>query len=353
MSGMRLTDAQVARALRAHLPDRAHGDLRDRILEVGGGDPTAADTALVPRGSRRRGPGQPPAEPAHRCSPSDRCGARECRGSRCVASHPARPHPGPEPRATGRPVCVRRLELRSVARAAAACLDVAGQRRRPRAASTSIGREPSDSIGSRQPRRRSPPATPCSATTASAAWRPSGPTRSGSNPEARRSERTRGSSSRPSSVPKGRNARCEPDPSEVGNGATASGWRYVGVEDVAGRPTHHVACVGDVWIDIETRLILRVREPRLDDADQPIPGQYDSTEVTEIEFGEQPTALFDAPEGVAHMTSDAYSAYLCTRDVQTEVEVGFGTRECAQPEQAEPLPDAQPDAHRASDPERL
>ena len=40
------------------------------------------------------------------------------------------------------------------------------------------------------------------------------------------------------------------------------------------------------------------------------------------------------------MTSDAYSAYLCTRDVQTEVEVGFGTRECAQPEQ--PLPEPSP-----------
>ena len=34
MSGMRLTDAQVARALHAHLPDRSHGDLRDRILEA-------------------------------------------------------------------------------------------------------------------------------------------------------------------------------------------------------------------------------------------------------------------------------------------------------------------------------
>ena len=29
------------------------------------------------------------------------------------------------------------------------------------------------------------------------------------------------------------------------------------------------------------------------------------------------------------MTSEAYSAYLCTRDVRTEDEVGFGTRDCA------------------------
>ena len=34
MNGLRLTDAQVSRALRAHLPDRAHGGLRDRILET-------------------------------------------------------------------------------------------------------------------------------------------------------------------------------------------------------------------------------------------------------------------------------------------------------------------------------
>ncbi len=36
----------------------------------------------------------------------------------------------------------------------------------------------------------------------------------------------------------------ERDPSEVGNGTAAAGWRYVGTEYIAGRPTHHVACVG-------------------------------------------------------------------------------------------------------------
>jgi hypothetical protein len=140
----------------------------------------------------------------------------------------------------------------------------------------------------------------------------------------------------------GPGCEMERDRSEVGNGTAATGWRYVGVEEVAGRPTHHVACVGDLWIDIETRLILRMREPETDDAGQPIPGQYGTTEVTEIAFGEQPAALFEAPEGVAHMTSEAYSAYLCTRDVRTEVEVGFGTRECIQPEQPEPPPEPSP-----------
>ena len=60
----------------------------------------------------------------------------------------------------------------------------------------------------------------------------------------------------------GPECEMEPDPSEVGNGTAATGWRYVGVEYVAGRPTHHVACVGDLWLDIETRLILRIREPQ-------------------------------------------------------------------------------------------
>jgi hypothetical protein len=49
------------------------------------------------------------------------------------------------------------------------------------------------------------------------------------------------------------------DEGDGGNADVATGWRYVGVEDVAGRPTHRVACVGelgldiDLWIDIETR----------------------------------------------------------------------------------------------------
>ena len=155
----------------------------------------------------------------------------------------------------------------------------------------------------------------------------------------------------------GRNAadgpgcEMERDPSEVGNGTAATGWRYVGVEYVAGRPTHHVACVGllsldtDLWLDIETRLILRMREPLIDEAGQPIPGQFGTTEVTEIAFGEQPAALFEPPEGVTRMSSEAYNAYLCTRDLPNEEVVGLGARsECAPPPDAEatPLPTSTP-----------
>ena len=43
-----------------------------------------------------------------------------------------------------------------------------------------------------------------------------------------------------------------------------------------------------------------------------------TTEVTEIAFGEQPAALFEPPEGVARMSAEAYSAYICARDLPNE-----------------------------------
>jgi hypothetical protein len=141
----------------------------------------------------------------------------------------------------------------------------------------------------------------------------------------------------------------ERDPSEVGNGTVATGWRYVGVEYVAGRPTHHVACVGelsvdiDLWLDIETRLILRTREPLTDDAGQPIPGQFRTTEVTEIAFGDQPAALFEQPESLTRMPTEAYDAYLCAHDPPDEERVGLGARaECPTPTVAEATPPPTP-----------
>ena len=150
------------------------------------------------------------------------------------------------------------------------------------------------------------------------------------------------------SAGEGPGCEMERDPDAAGIGTAATGWRYVGAEYVAERPTHHVACVGDhsldidLWLDTETRLILRTREPETDDAGQPIPGQFGTTEVTEITLGEQPAALFEPPEGSTHMTSEAYSAYLCTRDVLTDEEVGFGTRDCATQQEAEATPPPTP-----------
>jgi len=114
---------------------------------------------------------------------------------------------------------------------------------------------------------------------------------------------------------------------EVGGGTAASGWRYVGLESVAGRSTHHVTCSGvDLWLDIESRLILRTKGPAVDGAGQPI--RAESTEVTEIEFGEQPAALFEPPVGVTRLSEDAYLAYLCTAgELPNEQVVGLGPRE--------------------------
>ena len=43
----------------------------------------------------------------------------------------------------------------------------------------------------------------------------------------------------------GPGCEMERDPDAAGNGTAATGWRYVAAEYVAGRPTHHVACVGE------------------------------------------------------------------------------------------------------------
>ena len=130
----------------------------------------------------------------------------------------------------------------------------------------------------------------------------------------------------------------ERDPSEAGNGAAAAGWRYVGLDYVAGRPAHHVACVGDLWIDVETRLILRTQGPAVDDAGQPIPIEF--TEVTEIAFGEQPAALFEPPEGLARISMEEYDGYICARDLPNEVAPGIS--DCPSTAEAEATPPPEP-----------
>ncbi len=113
---------------------------------------------------------------------------------------------------------------------------------------------------------------------------------------------------------------------EAGNGTAASGWAYVATEYVAGRPTFHVTCAGgDLWIDVETRLILRSRGPALDASYQPVPGSSRTIEVTELAFGNQPADIFEIaqPAGVARMSSEAYECQL--------IPSGCPTPEPAQP----------------------
>ncbi len=100
---------------------------------------------------------------------------------------------------------------------------------------------------------------------------------------------------------------------EAGKGTSASGWTYVDAEYVAGRPAFHVACGGgDLWIDVQTRLVLRSRGPLRDQALQPLPGASRVIEVTDLAFGEQPAALFEIvqPSGVAQLSAAAYQCQL-------------------------------------------
>ena len=293
-------------------------------LRRGGDHRPVAGVPLVPRGPQRSGPGQPPTEPAHRRSAAARAGGRECRGGRGVAPLPAGPDRQVEPGAAGRRPGVRPLELRAAAPAAAGRPDLARQRlgqgphlRR------SVGRGPIRPVRVRR----------CDGALQLQDPQPRPPHQRGGDRRVRGGlgrTRARGDRRGPAGVPPNRpqcrrtgpGCEMERDPSEVGNGTAAAGWRYVGLEYVAGRPTHHVACGGgDLWIDIETRLILRTQGPAVDDAGQPIP--VESTEVTEIAFGEQPAALFEPPEGVARMSADEYSAYICARDLPNELVPGI------------------------------
>jgi hypothetical protein len=139
----------------------------------------------------------------------------------------------------------------------------------------------------------------------------------------------------------GSGCEIQPAPDEVDDRTAAAGWRYVGVESVAGRSTHRVSCGGgDLWIDIETRLILRTREPMTDETRHPIPGQFATTEVTEIAFAEQPAALFEPPQGIARMSEEDYVAYVCARDLPNELAPGIS--DCPSTEEAEATPLAEP-----------
>jgi dipeptidyl aminopeptidase/acylaminoacyl peptidase len=83
----------------------------------------------------------------------------------------------------------------------------------------------------------------------------------------------------------------------------------VAVEYLLGRPTHHVACPdADLWVDIETGLILRTRGPVVDDVGSVVPGAFRTIEVTALEFGDQPYSLFELrqPQGVARMSEGEY-----------------------------------------------
>ncbi len=97
-------------------------------------------------------------------------------------------------------------------------------------------------------------------------------------------------------------------PGEIYANPPGRRWRWVGIEEVAGRPAHHVQCDGELWIDAETGLTLRSRGPALDEAFQPIPGSSRTVEATQVVFEAPPAALFeiDPPAGMATIDAATY-----------------------------------------------
>lgn len=94
-------------------------------------------------------------------------------------------------------------------------------------------------------------------------------------------------------------------------------WRYVGLETVAGRRAHHVTCAdtGDLWIDVETRLTLRSQGLRRGTGGFPVPGELHTIEVTSIELGQPSSALFEIrrPEGARALSQAEYDQHQCLR----------------------------------------
>jgi hypothetical protein len=90
----------------------------------------------------------------------------------------------------------------------------------------------------------------------------------------------------------------------------SSGWRYIGLETVLGRPAHHIFCGGEFWIDTETRLILRSHGPLTADG-RPANDTTRTIEVTALDLAEQPARLFTVakPSGIRVVSRDAQRVY--------------------------------------------
>lgn len=90
-----------------------------------------------------------------------------------------------------------------------------------------------------------------------------------------------------------------------------AGWRYVGLEYVVGRPTHHVSCGFDLWMDVALGIPIRGRTepaspPPSADGSAPSPAATEWS-VVAVEVGPQPAALFaDNPDGLAVMSQEEF-----------------------------------------------
>jgi hypothetical protein len=98
------------------------------------------------------------------------------------------------------------------------------------------------------------------------------------------------------------------------------GWRYVGPDRVIDRPAHHLACPqqpqGDVelpdlelWLDAELGITLRSAtwSIQMDENNEPFAPYGSEMAVESIVFGEPDPALFDPPPGLTAMTQEEYN----------------------------------------------
>jgi hypothetical protein len=118
-------------------------------------------------------------------------------------------------------------------------------------------------------------------------------------------------------IPNANQQGCEVavSPGESYSYTPGEGWEYVGLDYVVGRPAHHLKCVGELWIDIETRLALRSRGPVLDAGGRPIEGRSKTIEVTQIELGQPEAALFEIrrPAVAQNLGEDQYQLQQCIK----------------------------------------
>lgn len=99
-------------------------------------------------------------------------------------------------------------------------------------------------------------------------------------------------------------------PGEQYSGEPGRNWRYVALEYVAGRPAHHVRCTDDLWIDVATRLTLKSQAATG-------AGSTRTIEVTSVEVGQPSPELFHIrpPQGVAAITPQEFQEVECSLDL--------------------------------------
>ena len=274
MNARPLTDAQISQALRAHLPEQAAAGLRERVIDAA---ETTAQLRSFPSFLGALSDADPVGRRRNLLIAAALLVALAFASAAAVGALrllAAGPVPRVGPGAASRPPGLRPLEPRAAAPAAAAHVRPWHQQ---------LGQGPHLRRSVRRGPIRSVCIRRCDGALQLQDLSPNHRISGMANVESEAVwvEQGQGTTSH-TSTPDGI-GRCEMerDSSEVANGSAAAGWRYVGLEYVAGRPTHHVTCVGDLWIDIETTA--RSCAPRgraVDDAGQPIP--VESTEVTEM-----------------------------------------------------------------------